>query len=102
MRTASILGSFCDHYVFAMLSIMQSLCIHYDLCPVSLLCAHYVSIICPLYVYYVSIVCSMCPFYVQVIERHISQELPFMASENIIMEMVKFGADRQVKFRLQL
>ena len=32
----------------------------------------------------------------QVIERHISQELPFMASENIIMEMVKKGADRQV------
>lgn len=25
-----------------------------------------------------------------------------MASENIIMEMVKSGADRQVKFRLQL
>ena len=30
------------------------------------------------------------------IERHISEELPFMATENIIMEMVKQGADRQV------
>ena len=32
----------------------------------------------------------------QVIERHIRQELPFMASENIIMAMVKAGANRQV------
>ena len=32
----------------------------------------------------------------QVIERHILQELPFMASENIIMAMVKAGGNRQV------
>ena len=33
----------------------------------------------------------------QVIQHHINQELPFMASENIIMAMVKDGgADRQV------
>ena len=32
----------------------------------------------------------------QVIEKHILQELPFMASENIIMAMVKRGANRQV------
>jgi len=31
-----------------------------------------------------------------VIERHISQELPFMATENIIVAMVKRGANRQV------
>ena len=35
-------------------------------------------------------------FDMKVIEKHIKQELPFMASENIIMEMVKRGADRQV------
>lgn len=34
--------------------------------------------------------------YPKVIERNISQELPFMATENIIMAMVKKGADRQV------
>ena len=33
----------------------------------------------------------------QVIERHIKQELPFMASENIIMAVVKNGGDRQVR-----
>lgn len=33
----------------------------------------------------------------QVIEKHIAQELPFMASENIIMAMVKAGANRQVR-----
>lgn len=33
--------------------------------------------------------------YPQVIARRISQELPFMATENIIMEMVKAGASRQ-------
>jgi adenylosuccinate lyase len=33
--------------------------------------------------------------YPQVIARRISQELPFMATENIIMEMVKRGASRQ-------
>ncbi|KAA0257431.1 adenylosuccinate lyase [Deferribacter autotrophicus] len=33
--------------------------------------------------------------YEKMIERHIKQELPFMATENIIMEAVKKGADRQ-------
>lgn len=35
-------------------------------------------------------------FVIQVIDRHIRQELPFMASENIIMAMVKAGGNRQV------
>jgi adenylosuccinate lyase len=34
--------------------------------------------------------------YPKVIERHIAQELPFMAAENVIMAMVKAGGDRQV------
>ncbi|CRK91486.1 CLUMA_CG005153, isoform A [Clunio marinus] len=34
--------------------------------------------------------------YPKVIERHIAQELPFMATENVIMAMVKAGADRQI------
>lgn len=34
--------------------------------------------------------------YPKVIERHVAQELPFMATENVIMAMVKAGADRQV------
>lgn len=34
--------------------------------------------------------------FLQVIERRVNQELPFMASENIIMAMVKAGGDRQV------
>ena len=33
--------------------------------------------------------------YPKVIARHISQELPFMATENIIMAIVKNGGDRQ-------
>lgn len=33
--------------------------------------------------------------YPKVIDRYISQELPFMSTENIIMAMVKAGADRQ-------
>ena len=33
--------------------------------------------------------------YPKVIERHIAQELPFLATENIIMAMVKAGGDRQ-------
>lgn len=33
--------------------------------------------------------------YEKVIEKHIMQELPFMATENIIMEGVKRGGDRQ-------
>ncbi len=31
----------------------------------------------------------------KVIERHIAEELPFMATENILMECVKAGGDRQ-------
>ncbi|ESP04011.1 hypothetical protein LOTGIDRAFT_110374 [Lottia gigantea] len=34
--------------------------------------------------------------YPKVIERRVKQELPFMATENIIMAMVKAGANRQV------
>ena len=34
--------------------------------------------------------------YPKVVERHILQELPFMATENIIMAIVKRGGDRQV------
>ncbi|XP_022646560.1 adenylosuccinate lyase-like isoform X1 [Varroa jacobsoni] len=33
--------------------------------------------------------------YPKVIQRHIDQELPFMATENVIMAMVKVGGDRQ-------
>ena len=40
--------------------------------------------------------CPCSIFFLQVIDRHIRQELPFMASENIIMEMVKAGGNRQV------
>lgn len=40
--------------------------------------------------------------YPQIIDRHIKQELPFMATENIIMEMVKKGGDRQVLIFLSL
>ena len=41
-------------------------------------------------------ICEGLVVYPRVIERHVQQELPFMASENIIMAMVKEGADRQV------
>lgn len=34
--------------------------------------------------------------YNKMIEKHIMEELPFMATENIIMESVKRGADRQL------
>ena len=44
---------------------------------------------------------NSCHYYtfaiLQVIEKHIRQELPFMASENIIMAMVKSGGNRQVR-----
>lgn len=39
--------------------------------------------------------------YPKVIERHIRQELPFMATENIIMAVVKAGGNRQVSRLLQ-
>lgn len=35
--------------------------------------------------------------YPKVIARFVSQELPFMSTENVIMAMVKAGGDRQVK-----
>ncbi|MDR3000227.1 MAG: adenylosuccinate lyase [Fibromonadaceae bacterium] len=34
--------------------------------------------------------------YQKIIERHINEELPFMATENILMEAVKKGGDRQI------
>ncbi|TPX38701.1 adenylosuccinate lyase [Synchytrium endobioticum] len=40
-------------------------------------------------------VCEGLVVYPKVISRRISQELPFMATENIIMAMVKAGGDRQ-------
>jgi len=36
--------------------------------------------------------------YPKIINRHIQHELPFMATENFIMAMVKKGGDRQVSF----
>jgi hypothetical protein len=35
----------------------------------------------------------------RVIEKHIAAELPFMATENILMACVKAGGDRQVPAR---
>jgi adenylosuccinate lyase len=40
-------------------------------------------------------VCSGLVVYPKVIAKHIDDELPFMATENIIMESVKRGGDRQ-------
>jgi len=40
-------------------------------------------------------VCNGLVIYPKVIARHIDEELPFMATENIIMESVKKGGDRQ-------
>ncbi|KAI8975077.1 adenylosuccinate lyase [Mycotypha africana] len=40
-------------------------------------------------------ICEGMVVYPKVIERRIQQELPFMATENIIMAMVKKGGDRQ-------
>ena len=40
-------------------------------------------------------VCEGLVVYPKVIERRILQELPFMATENVIMAMVKAGGDRQ-------
>ena len=42
-------------------------------------------------------ICEGLVVYPRVIQRHVQQELPFMAAENIIMAMVKEGADRQVR-----
>ncbi|KAM3959204.1 adenylosuccinate lyase [Aphomia sociella] len=41
-------------------------------------------------------ICQGLVVYPNVIARHIAQELPFMATENIIMAMVQSGGDRQV------
>lgn len=41
-------------------------------------------------------VCQGLVVYPKVVARHIAQELPFMATENIIMAMVQAGGDRQV------
>lgn len=38
--------------------------------------------------------------YPKVIERHMAQELPFMATENVIMAVVKAGGNRQVRGRV--
>lgn len=38
----------------------------------------------------------------KVIERRIRQELPFMATENIIMAMVKAGGNRQVQMQSKI
>ena len=40
-------------------------------------------------------VCGGLVIYPKVIAKHIDEELPFMATENIIMEAVKRGGDRQ-------
>ena len=40
-------------------------------------------------------VCSGLVVHPKVIERHVMEELPFMATENILMEAVKRGGDRQ-------
>jgi adenylosuccinate lyase len=40
-------------------------------------------------------VCEGLVVYPEVIRRRIAQELPFMATENIIMAVVKAGGDRQ-------
>ncbi len=40
-------------------------------------------------------ICDGLVVYPKVINRHIQDELPFMATENIIMEAVKKGGDRQ-------
>lgn len=40
-------------------------------------------------------VCSGLVVYKEVIRRHVMDEIPFMATENIIMEAVKKGGDRQ-------
>lgn len=43
-------------------------------------------------------VCEGLVVYPKVIEKHIHQELPLMATENFIMAMVKAGGNRQVRF----
>ena len=40
-------------------------------------------------------VCAGLVVHEKVIDRHIQEELPFMASENIMMDAVKRGGDRQ-------
>ena len=38
---------------------------------------------------------SLIHIYPKVIEKHLMAELPFMATENIMMDAVKAGGDRQ-------
>lgn len=40
-------------------------------------------------------VCSGLVVYPKVIKKHLNEELPFMATENILMDAVKAGGDRQ-------
>jgi adenylosuccinate lyase len=40
-------------------------------------------------------ICDGLVVYPQMINKHVQQELPFMATENILMEAVKAGGDRQ-------
>ena len=42
------------------------------------------------------VICWWNNGYFQVIAKHIAEELPFLATENIIMSMVKKGGNRQV------
>ena len=41
-------------------------------------------------------ICEGFVVYPSVINRHVMQELPFMATENVIVAMVKAGGSRQV------
>jgi adenylosuccinate lyase len=40
-------------------------------------------------------VISGCRIYPKIMERHLTEELPFMATENILMRAVSLGGDRQ-------
>ena len=44
---------------------------------------------------YINITSKMV-VYPKIIEKHVNEELPFIATENILMEAVKKGGDRQV------
>ena len=45
-------------------------------------------------------ICDGLVVYPGVIQRHVREELPFMATENILMESVKKGGDRQALHEL--
>ena len=40
-------------------------------------------------------VISGCTVYPAIMERHLREELPFLATENILMRAVELGGDRQ-------